>query len=463
MYDTSEQRKGSIALGTLTPPELGRKLYSNGAISDVHVQYDTAASDFQKALSYAETHCDFTCIAGDLTNSGAVEDQLAVYKSIVDTFAITKPVYAIAGNHEHYDNYSHSYLEQYTGYPLYYSFTKGNDVFIMVGHYGGYKGDGIGWLADETWSAEELKWLYETLEANRNRRCFVFTHVLPHEHGVGNPNNLYVTSKKPALWYTNDAGNGQSFISLLRHYQNTILFHGHSHTRFRLQELDEKANYSDVDGYRSVHIPSLAMPRDFLGDGEELADCYVESEGYIVDVYEDGVILRGRDFVNDEFLPIATYYIDTTLQEIPEESDFLYSGMLPDGTTYRVNQRYSESAGGIVNTDGYAMLMIPCVGDGVTSYVLQLKNTNIDISKQQSMLFLLNSDREIAGTANGSKYFCQMSGVTKLEDGTVQVEFTPSVGTSYIALNIAERSDAPIFIFDINDYGITLARSTGNK
>jgi len=298
--------------------------YSFCALADIHLTYDTANADFQKALTYAESNCDFTCIAGDLLSNGFVESEFATYKSIVDSYAPTKPVYAITGNHEHYSNGSINYLEKYTGYPLYYSFTQGDDVFIMVGHYGGYAGDGIGWLADETWSAEELQWLYETLEENRNKRCFVFTHVLPHEHGVGNPNNLYVTAGKPLLWHVNDGGIGQTFISLLRHYKNTILFHGHSHTRFWLQELDKKANYSSADGYRNVHIPSLSVPRN--PDGTKLTEVYAESEGYIVDVYDDCIVLNGRDFIDNDadgyWLPIATYKIDTTLQAI-EAGTFL--------------------------------------------------------------------------------------------------------------------------------------------
>lgn len=310
----------SIPLGRLAP-SFGEKRYSFCALADTHITYDTANTDFQRALTYANENCDFTCIAGDLTSSGSVESQMAEYKSIVDAYSPNKPVYAITGNHEHYSYKCKDYLENYTGQPLYYSFTKGNDVFIMVGHYGAYAGDGIGWLATETWSHEELQWLYETLEANLNKRCFVFTHVLPHEHRVGNPNNLYVTAGKPLLWYTNDGGIGQAFMSLLRHYKNTILFHGHSHTRFWLQELDEKANYSDADGYRSVHIPSLSVPRDPAADGVKLTDIYAESEGYIVDVYDDCIVLNGRDFIDNDAdghgIGIAIYKIDTTLVNIP--------------------------------------------------------------------------------------------------------------------------------------------------
>jgi hypothetical protein len=65
-----------------------------------------------------------------------------------------------------------------------------------------------------------------------------------------------------------------------------------------------------------VHIPSLCVPRDII-DGT-LTNIYAESEGYVVDVYDDGIHLRGRDFVKGEFLPIASYWLDTTLQTIPE-------------------------------------------------------------------------------------------------------------------------------------------------
>lgn len=77
------------------------------------------------------------------------------------------------------------------------------------------------------------------------------------------------------------------------------------------------ANYDKAFGVHSVHIPSCAVPRDDT-DGDGTYDTlYAESEGYVVDVYENGIHLRGRDFVKGEFLPIASYWLDTTLQSIP--------------------------------------------------------------------------------------------------------------------------------------------------
>lgn len=313
VYDSNGNKVCNIPLGGLTPPN-GSKLYSFCAISDVHITYDTANTDFQRALTYAESNCDFTCICGDLTRNGT-DAELAQYKDIVGTYAKTKPVYAMSGNHESiWGDMTDDRTISYTGYPLYYSFTKGNDVFIMLGHWGAYRGDGIGWLPSEFITEEELQFLYETLEANRNKRCFVFNHVYPYDDGVGDANRMYGGRQ----WRTQDGGIGQAFISLLKHYKNTILFHGHSHLRFYLQELDKKANYSSEVGYRSVHIPSLSVPRDKVNGTTSYV--YAESEGYIVDVYDDCIVLNGRDFIDNDadghILPIATYKIDTTLQTI---------------------------------------------------------------------------------------------------------------------------------------------------
>lgn len=300
VYNSAGKRVGIIPLGTLTPPDASKKQYSFGALSDVHIVYDTASDDFKRALTYLNDNVDvaFTCICGDLTDDGT-ETQLAQYKAIVDSHSADTPVYAIAGNHERYSTLSYAYLQNYTGYPLYYSFTHGNDVFLMCGCHKWTNKDGV-------FTQEYLQWIYETLEANRNKRCFIFQHVFPWGD-CGNPGGYYSFDMFSGT-------QGSVFQSMLKHYKNTVFFHGHSHTKFYLQEMEDKANYSDALGYRSVHIPSLAVPRDVANSS--LTNIYADSEGYVVDVYENGIHLRGRDFVKGEYLPIASYWLDTTLQTV---------------------------------------------------------------------------------------------------------------------------------------------------
>lgn len=301
----SNTKKGDFGLGNLKSPHLGEKLYSFGAISDVHLQKTTAKDDFKRALNYFNDNADisFVCINGDLTDSGYAE-QLAEYKSIVDANA-KKPIYAISGNHESYGGLDiASTIETYTGKPLYYSFTHRNDVFIMLGVIGEWK----------IFTDDELQWLSNTLEANRNKRCFVFQHIFAGREKAavcGNPYGLYHNY----CW--SNAEQTTVFENLLKHYKNAIWFHGHSHFRFNMQS--KNCTYANIDksnGYWSVHIPSISVPReDANNDGT--AEYYTAgSEGYVVEVYENHIVLRGRDFIEGKFLPIATYCLDTTLQKI---------------------------------------------------------------------------------------------------------------------------------------------------
>ena len=310
IYDNNGNRVGSIPLGSLAFPNAGQKLYSFGALSDVHIGYDTAEADFRTALTYLkeQENVAFNCICGDLTGA-AYDFQLEQYKSIVDSYSSGTPVYAIAGNHEGMTTGVESWIATYTGKPLYYAFNHGNDVFIMVGTLGGEQYSNTIVFADG-----ELQWLYETLEANRNKRCFVFQHIFAGsltEAVCGNAAGLYTNY----CWH--DTNECNVFESLMKHYKNVTWFHGHSHLKYELQKYGQLyANYSEADEYRSVHIPSLAAPRaDTNGDGKG-DSIYEESEGCVVDVYENGIHLRGRNFINGEFLPIASYWIDTTLQTV---------------------------------------------------------------------------------------------------------------------------------------------------
>lgn len=312
VYDRKGNRVIGIPIGHLAFPNIGQKLYSFGALADVHLQHSTARDDFQRALIYLnETEdVEFICIAGDLTSNGLPEE-LQVYKNHVDSYSPNTPVYAIAGNHEA-NNYNDvvNLLEAYTGGPLYYSFDRGDDVFIMVGCRGSWEGG--------LFTTDELQWLYETLESNRNKRCFVFHHVRPQD-GCGNTFGIYNYD----IWGGTEA---TVFESLMHHYKNAHQFHGHSHLKFYLQYGSDVANIDHHFGGWSIHIPSLAVPRD--GDvtgANSRQEIYADSEGYVVDVYENGIHLRGRDFVKGEFLPIASYWLDTTLQTIP-------AGTYTDGT-----------------------------------------------------------------------------------------------------------------------------------
>ena len=328
VYDASDNRVLGISLSTLTPKK-DTPLYSFGLLSDLHiVQRDLADTistrstlKLDNALSFFEEQgCEFCCHCGDMTNIGFYMEgdsvnlypyQFEEYKRICDLYP-DLPVYGVCGNHDSYVNPvtdTLTELEEYTGHGLYYSISHENDVFLFIGQP----------KATQPMNVEELQWLYEQLEANRNKRCFVFVHPFV-SNDSGNAMSVY--GNKIFDWWEHTP----VFKTLMSHYKNTILFHGHSHLEFSHQEDEKSANCTDKNGFKSVHVPSCANPMEVV-DGQRVNSAF-QSLGYLVDVYEDCVVLRARDFgvvsgnamINPEWVPIATYKIDTTIQSVEENT-----------------------------------------------------------------------------------------------------------------------------------------------
>lgn len=332
--DSSNKQVCTIPLGGLTPPS-GEKLYSFGSLSDIHI-YPIAAvawhpeAKFDSALAFFEAEgCAFVVVVGDLTQTGFTLDdtttgldtrQFAKLQELCEKHGI--PAYCICGNHESITNKAayaarnqRELLIQYTGHDLYYTIERGDDLFVFVGQ--------PDW--DEVMDDEELQWLYETLEENRNRRCFVYIHSYI-EGDSGDPLDV----RKNSVFDNWGATKTGVFMSMLRHYKNTVLFHGHSHAVYESQVLDKAANYTERNGFRSVHVPSLARPLIVQSDGSQYNDDNA-AQACIMDVYAECIVLRGMDMIGRKPIPIGTYRIDTTLVEIPAGTFVDPTGMINTG------------------------------------------------------------------------------------------------------------------------------------
>lgn len=312
VYD-GDKRVLTIPLGGLTPPT-GTKLYSFGLVSDIHL-YPIAAVEwtpevkFDNALTYFESKgCMFCVQCGDFTQTGLFLEgdrvnmdtrQFAKYKEICDKHTIH--IYGFCGNHESYMNpiaNNPEELRYYTGTNLYYSVEQGSDLFILLGQPNpGYV------MSDEAYN-----WLVATLEANTNKRCFVFVHSYIEEDS-GDPCDI----RENSIFEEWGVTRTDAFTNLLSQYDNVILFHGHSHMKFQSQEFDTCANYTEKNGFKSVHIPSLGVPRDVDTVNKVSVNDNRASQGYIVDVYADCIVLNGMDFINNVPVPLGTYQINTPL------------------------------------------------------------------------------------------------------------------------------------------------------
>lgn len=314
--DTAGREVARIPLGPLTPPS-GEPLYRFGIISDLHVHHNPYVSwqpitKLDNALTFFEARgCAFCVACGDLTNTGfylrtdeAVagteyldEQQFAKYAQIVGGHSI--PVYEICGNHESYYGKSITenpgLLETYTGKGvLSYTVEQGGDLFILCGQDAG----------SSVMSDADYAWLVETLAANPDRRCFLFVHPYIEEDS-GDPCDVRENSIFD-YWGTVKTN---AFMALLRQYPNVVLFHGHSHMKFECQQHDANANYTERNGFKSVHVPSLGIPRDINFDTMKSVDDPEASQGYIADVYDACIVLNGWDFQAGHRIPLGTFRI----------------------------------------------------------------------------------------------------------------------------------------------------------
>ena len=251
----------------------------------------------------------------------ASADYMAEYKALIEDKTLTnKPIYECSGNHETYpENGVSGELDKATwesttgwashtangcvGDSLYYYFTKGNDIFIMLSVV-----DASPYAA---FASGALDWLENVLNTNSNKRCFVFQHI----------NDRNDTPADPSHNYSNmlDGSEGQRFLNILKAHPNAVWFHGHTHLSVGIGVdangyKTNNAGYSPIStalGYKSVHIPSLQGLRYHVPGEASLVSSYKyygtdgktyetqggqHSEGYIVDVYDNKIIIRTIDF-----------------------------------------------------------------------------------------------------------------------------------------------------------------------
>ena len=149
---------GKIEIPSTLKPNLGRKLYSFGAISDIHLNTSTADSDLRTALTYFNQveNVAFTCVTGDVSDGGK-DVQLTTFKTIVNEVSPNVRVYATNGNHEIYNSsFSDELWETYVDNPRDYVFTYQNDVFVFLGvHSSG--------SASNVYTSEQQRWLENIL------------------------------------------------------------------------------------------------------------------------------------------------------------------------------------------------------------------------------------------------------------------------------------------------------------
>lgn len=282
-------------------------------ISDIHVQkWNTVSHDKLKRamidLQKAEPDAQALVINGDLGDG--MPGDYETLRRLIGSLPHPAPLFYNIGNHEYYKAWHDTDGYQSNSFPngeteqasqqrfldfagrkkLYEDAWVSGYHFIFLGseHYLQFDPnvrEGA-WLSDD-----QLAWLEKTLADREkpDKPIFVFLHQpLP---GTVAGSQTY--------------GNIRSVIqherlrAILEKHPQSILFSGHTHWELRSERTVWRNGFTMVNS-SSVYEPYNEA--DVAYDQE-----YDRSEGLTVEVYEDRVIIRGRDFANGAWIPEAQF------------------------------------------------------------------------------------------------------------------------------------------------------------
>jgi 3',5'-cyclic AMP phosphodiesterase CpdA len=277
-------------------------------ISDVHIKKSGTIDiqKFQNALEQLNEQApkqDAVVVVGDLTDNGLQEE----YDRFFSLYDVKKQPQAISlitiGNHDYRNGLSEADAQKRflteTGMESIY------DHKVIKGYHFMILGP-ENRLTEGYYSKEQIQWLDEQLEQaekdDPKKPIFVFSHhplkktVFGSEWGTGM--------------------NGELLYNTLKEYPQVIHFSGHTHS-----PLDDPRTIHQKD-FTSVGTSSVSYiwTGDGYLQGELPPGCQNISQGLIVEVYKNKVVIKRRDFHKNDWtgepweiqLPVTANQFDYT-------------------------------------------------------------------------------------------------------------------------------------------------------
>lgn len=275
LVPTSDNAKG-VAYKAENSDEL---IMSFSAVSDTHVETNNpdsynAFSDLLYGIKAGENH-DAVVFLGDNVMNGQLLENMFFYTA-VSAVKPAKTTLVAAGNHDFgngegdYNSLLNNYINNNRFY-LWNNFDKPYYYKVINGCYMIFLASEDLSVNDFIMSEEQFVWLESVLEeaSAAENAIFVFNH-----HPV----------------YLLRGDDSSALANLLNKYDNLLYIHGHIH-----DYLDTN-NFYVWNGVYSINLPRST----------EIVD-YEPGDGIVVEVYEDQILVRGRDFISGEWIDGLEY------------------------------------------------------------------------------------------------------------------------------------------------------------
>lgn len=243
-----------------------------------------------KDVDAAETNQDAFMVVGDITENSLPEEWDDVKTNLLKYDFGDDLIFA-TGNH---DIRLRAYDESVKSFTDCVNDVTGSDLdsFIYSKEINGYKfivmGSDREEMEEAYISVEQLEWVDKELRdgTKLGKPVFVVLHQpLKNTHGL------------PGTWGNGSNANAghvgkqsDQIFETLNKYDNVILITGHLHTGFGVN------SYEKIGNIHGVNVPGA-------GKNNKDGDYCEFATGYSVEVYDDEVIFRARDYAKGEYLP----------------------------------------------------------------------------------------------------------------------------------------------------------------
>lgn len=282
-------------------------LLSFFVLSDLHVSvYDESTPRKLKnaldQIAHFDSPVDALLLGGDLTDYG-MESEIKSFESIIASYKLP-PVYANMGNHDYYnvwiddnggfsrdtfpngktDAGSRARFMKTFQIPNVYSDVSLNGYHVILVSQEAYSqekpevGEGA-WYSDE-----QLEWLKTKLKKTTDGKpIFVLIHQPLPPQGEDGGSHRLVRAKE--------------FRNILKPYKNVFVISGHTH-----QDFDNGTSHYSKETFHWFTNASVGRTRNTQSGVEK-------SQGMYVQVYEDRVVVRGREFARNDWIEAANWTI----------------------------------------------------------------------------------------------------------------------------------------------------------
>ncbi len=292
------------SVGVIEKTDEENCLLSATVLSDLHMEGNNTerhkrVGNVLRAADGADN--DLILLLGDNTMNGQVIETLLAY-GLVSRFFDGEDVICAPGNHDmdtgentngtfetlskRYVTMRNAFFGDY-GDKVYYSREENGYKFIVLGGEGRTGEDGKQILSDE-----QLDWLEAELDeaSESGKPCFILNHYLVYGRNGGRSYAGF-----------NISDNNDRLTEILESSGvRTFYFSGHSHYGVSDDSVQTTGNVT------YINLPATGNPGNYYPANE---DCGKDGIGVHMEVYENSVVLRFRNYLSGEWLEGYDNYV----------------------------------------------------------------------------------------------------------------------------------------------------------